>query len=44
MLSEKKLNKMRFGSGKQRGKENHLSKNNYTIVYKLEVLRPEKKA
>ena len=30
--------------GKQRGKENHLSKNNFTIAYKLEVLRPEKKA
>ena len=27
--------------GKQRGKENHLSKNNFTIAYKLEVLRPE---
>lgn len=35
---------MQFGNGKQRGKENHLSKNNFTIAYKLKMLRPEKKA
>ena len=35
---------MEFGNGKQRGKEYHLYKNNFTIQYKLEVLRPKKKA
>lgn len=34
---------MQFGNGEQRGKENHLSKNNFTIAYKLKMLRPEKR-